>query len=72
MPDDNIFYILDVTKFDEGTYTCTAKNDAGSISANLNLTVLRKYWNFDLRIIELKFNNKTLYYTTYNNRTEKE
>lgn len=43
MPDDNIFYILDVTKFDEGTYTCTAKNDAGSISANLNLTVLRKY-----------------------------
>ncbi|XP_071141940.1 leucine-rich repeats and immunoglobulin-like domains protein 3 [Mytilus edulis] len=41
MPDDNIFYILDVTKFDEGTYTCTAKNDAGSISANLNLTVLQ-------------------------------
>lgn len=27
---------------------------------------------FDLRNIELKFNNKTLYYTTYNNRTEKE
>ena len=42
MPDDNIFFIVDVTKLDEGMYTCTAKNEAGSISSNLNLTVLRK------------------------------
>jgi len=42
MPDDNVFFIVEVTKIDEGIYTCTAKNDGGSISANLNLTVLRK------------------------------
>ena len=41
MPDDNVFFIVEVTKIDEGIYTCTAKNDGGSISANLNLTVLQ-------------------------------
>lgn len=41
MPDDNIFFIVEVKKVDEGIYTCTAKNDAGSISASLNLTVLQ-------------------------------
>lgn len=42
MTDDNIFFIVKAKKIDEGIYTCTAENKAGSISANLSLTVLRK------------------------------
>nr|XP_020448576.1 leucine-rich repeats and immunoglobulin-like domains protein 1 isoform X2 [Monopterus albus]XP_020448577.1 leucine-rich repeats and immunoglobulin-like domains protein 1 isoform X3 [Monopterus albus] len=40
MPDDDVFFIMDVKPEDMGVYTCTAKNTAGTISANATLTVL--------------------------------
>lgn len=41
MPSDDVFFIVDVKPEDAGVYTCTAKNDAGSIRANTTLSVLR-------------------------------
>ncbi|XP_016299217.1 leucine-rich repeats and immunoglobulin-like domains protein 1 [Sinocyclocheilus anshuiensis] len=40
MPDDDVFFIMDVKPEDMGMYSCTAKNTAGMISANVTLTVL--------------------------------
>uniref|UniRef100_UPI003AAC47EF leucine-rich repeats and immunoglobulin-like domains protein 1 n=1 Tax=Centroberyx gerrardi TaxID=166262 RepID=UPI003AAC47EF len=40
MPDDDIFFITDVKPEDMGVYSCTAKNTAGTVSANATLTVL--------------------------------
>ncbi|XP_030632873.1 LOW QUALITY PROTEIN: leucine-rich repeats and immunoglobulin-like domains protein 1 [Chanos chanos] len=40
MPDDDVFFIMDVKPEDMGVYSCTAKNTAGSVSANATLTVL--------------------------------
>ncbi|XP_075406027.1 leucine-rich repeats and immunoglobulin-like domains protein 1 [Tenrec ecaudatus] len=40
MPDDDVFFITDVKVDDMGVYSCTAKNTAGSVSANATLTVL--------------------------------
>ncbi|XP_026556239.1 leucine-rich repeats and immunoglobulin-like domains protein 3 isoform X2 [Pseudonaja textilis] len=40
MPEDDVFFIVDVKIEDTGLYSCTAKNTAGSISANATLTVL--------------------------------
>ncbi len=40
MPDDDVFFIMDVKPEDMGVYSCTAKNTAGMISANVTLTVL--------------------------------
>uniref|UniRef100_A0A7N8YP78 Leucine-rich repeats and immunoglobulin-like domains 1 n=1 Tax=Mastacembelus armatus TaxID=205130 RepID=A0A7N8YP78_9TELE len=40
MPDDDVFFIMDVKPEDMGVYSCTAKNTAGTISANATLTVL--------------------------------
>ncbi|ETE57888.1 Leucine-rich repeats and immunoglobulin-like domains protein 3, partial [Ophiophagus hannah] len=40
MPEDDVFFIVDVRIEDTGLYSCTAKNTAGSISANATLTVL--------------------------------
>lgn len=55
MPDDDVFFIMDVKPEDMGVYSCTAKNTAGMISANVTLTVLGKVifviftlWNSDL------------------------
>ncbi|KAE8612587.1 hypothetical protein XENTR_v10012906 [Xenopus tropicalis] len=40
MPDDDVFFIMDVKIEDMGVYSCTAQNSAGSVSANATLTVL--------------------------------
>ncbi|XP_020845814.1 leucine-rich repeats and immunoglobulin-like domains protein 3 [Phascolarctos cinereus] len=40
MPEDDVFFIVDVKIEDVGVYSCTAQNSAGSISANATLTVL--------------------------------
>lgn len=42
MPDDDVFFIMDVKPEDMGVYSCTAKNTAGTVSANATLTVLGK------------------------------
>ncbi|XP_061617824.1 leucine-rich repeats and immunoglobulin-like domains protein 3 isoform X1 [Phyllopteryx taeniolatus] len=40
MPEDDVFFIVDVKTEDIGVYSCTAQNIAGAISANATLTVL--------------------------------
>ncbi|XP_018108000.1 leucine-rich repeats and immunoglobulin-like domains protein 3 isoform X3 [Xenopus laevis] len=40
MPEDDVFFIVNVKTEDIGVYSCTAQNSAGSISANATLTVL--------------------------------
>ncbi|MEE6493344.1 hypothetical protein FKM82_016793 [Ascaphus truei] len=40
MPEDEVFFIANVKIEDMGLYSCTAQNTAGSISANVTLTVL--------------------------------
>ncbi|KAG5830333.1 hypothetical protein ANANG_G00309350 [Anguilla anguilla] len=40
MPEDDVFFIVDVKAEDMGLYCCTAQNSAGAISANATLTVL--------------------------------
>ncbi|XP_048863366.1 leucine-rich repeats and immunoglobulin-like domains protein 3 [Brienomyrus brachyistius] len=40
MPEDDVFFIMDVKTEDIGVYSCTAQNTAGAISANATLTVL--------------------------------
>ncbi|KAG7273157.1 hypothetical protein CRUP_019324 [Coryphaenoides rupestris] len=40
MPDDDVFFIMDVKPEDMGVYSCTARNTAGVVSANASLTVL--------------------------------
>lgn len=42
MPEDDVFFIVDVKTDDIGIYSCTAQNIAGAISANATLTVLGK------------------------------
>lgn len=46
MPDDDVFFITDVKPVDMGVYSCTAKNTAGTVSANATLTVLGKSCEF--------------------------
>lgn len=50
MPEDDVFFIVDVKIEDIGVYSCTAQNSAGSISANATLTVLGK-WVFSDSVI---------------------
>lgn len=40
MPEDDVFFIVDVKVEDIGIYSCTAQNSAGAISVNATLTVL--------------------------------
>ncbi|XP_063783438.1 leucine-rich repeats and immunoglobulin-like domains protein 3 isoform X1 [Pseudophryne corroboree] len=40
MPEDDVFFIVNVKIGDTGVYSCTAQNSAGTISANATLTVL--------------------------------
>ncbi|TWW61778.1 Leucine-rich repeats and immunoglobulin-like domains protein 1 [Takifugu flavidus] len=40
MPDDDVFFITNVKPEDMGLYSCTARNTAGTVSANATLTVL--------------------------------
>lgn len=40
MPDDDVFFIMAVKPEDMGLYSCTARNTAGTVSANATLTVL--------------------------------
>lgn len=42
------FFIVGLRLEDAGVYTCTAKNDAGTISWNATLTVLGTFTNSDL------------------------
>uniref|UniRef100_A0A3B5MF81 Ig-like domain-containing protein n=1 Tax=Xiphophorus couchianus TaxID=32473 RepID=A0A3B5MF81_9TELE len=51
MPDDDVFFITDVKPEDMGVYSCTAKNTAGTVSANATLTVLGK--RFPRRRVEI-------------------
>ncbi|CAG2187070.1 unnamed protein product [Mytilus edulis] len=44
MSDSDEFFIMDVTVNDAGVYTCTATNADGSISTDVNLFVLCKYY----------------------------
>lgn len=37
---EDVFFIVQVQPADQGTYTCTARNDAGEIRANATLSVL--------------------------------
>lgn len=46
MPEDDVFFIVDVKTEDIGVYSCTAQNTAGAISANATLTVLGKNKQF--------------------------
>ncbi|KAH3881286.1 hypothetical protein DPMN_005211, partial [Dreissena polymorpha] len=41
IPEDDHFFIMNVKAADEGIYSCIAKNDAGTIVANVTLTVLQ-------------------------------
>ena len=41
MPDDDVFFIVDVKMEDAGVYSCTASNDAGIVRANATLAVIR-------------------------------
>ena len=50
MPDDDVFFIVDVTLEDAGMYTCTATNDAGVVRANATLAVIRMYRHLILHI----------------------
>ncbi|KAM4650381.1 leucine-rich repeats and immunoglobulin-like domains protein 1 [Discoglossus pictus] len=40
MPDDDLFFIMNVKIDDMGIYSCTAQNSAGSVSANATITIL--------------------------------
>ncbi|XP_053576664.1 leucine-rich repeats and immunoglobulin-like domains protein 1 [Bombina bombina] len=40
MPDDDLFFIMNVKIEDMGIYSCTAQNSAGSVSANATVTIL--------------------------------
>ena len=42
MPRDDVFFIVNVKSEDQGVYSCTASNEAGTIRANATLTVLGK------------------------------
>ena len=56
MPEDDVFFIVDVKIEDIGVYSCTAQNSAGSISANATLTVLGKWIFSDFVIyVSLKY-----------------
>ena len=42
IPEDDHFFIVNVKAADEGVYSCIAENEAGFVTANVTLTVLRK------------------------------
>lgn len=42
MPDDDVFFIVNVKPFDMGVYNCIARNDAGVNITNASLTILGK------------------------------
>lgn len=46
MPEDDVFFIVDVKTEDIGLYSCTAQNTAGAISANATLIVLGENCSF--------------------------
>ena len=45
IPADDHFFIFHVKLADEGNYSCIATNEAGTIVANVTLSVLRKLIN---------------------------
>ncbi len=42
MPDDDVFFIVTVKSSDQGVYSCTATNKAGTVVANASVNVLGK------------------------------
>lgn len=42
MPNDEVFFIVSVKSTDQGVYSCTATNAAGTIVANSTVQVLGK------------------------------
>ncbi|RWS27852.1 leucine-rich repeats and immunoglobulin-like domains protein 3 [Leptotrombidium deliense] len=40
MPSDDVFFIVEAKAADTGVYSCTAKNEAGTVVVNASLTVL--------------------------------
>lgn len=59
MPEDDVFFIVDVKTEDMGVYSCTAQNIAGAISANASLTVLGR-WILFIAFSELSNRNIVL------------
>lgn len=55
MPEDDVFFIVDVKTEDIGVYSCTAQNTAGAISANATLTVLGEKQSHSTLYLELSF-----------------
>ena len=43
LPGDTVFFIVDVASGDQGVYSCTATNAAGTIMSNATLTVLGEW-----------------------------
>lgn len=45
MPNDDVFFIVSVKSSDQGVYSCTATNEAGTKVANASVNVLGKFVN---------------------------
>lgn len=48
MPEDDVFFIVNVKSSDQGVYSCTATNDAGTVVANATVNVLGNYTLSDI------------------------
>ena len=51
MPNDDVFFIVNVKSSDQGVYSCTATNEAGTVVANATVNVLGEVlWKLLCRI----------------------
>ena len=58
MPDDDVFFIVDVKMEDAGLYGCTASNDAGVARANATLAVIGMCCSVTLNQLQFQFSTK--------------